>query len=284
MIFYISVYLNIHLSLCQQINEKMKTILLPTDFSETANKALDYAIKLALKFEAKLHILNTYEMPHTGTTMLVSIEDLLEKESLKELEKLEAKLKNEHPGLNFKTIAKAGSVADVVNKYTTTNDIDLVLMGTTGASGFSGQLFGSNTANLIRNVKTPLVVIPHEAEQCDPCKIAISTDFKFGVDDDIYNSIRQIALAYGSKINFINVTDKYKEEELAAIEKDFGCDIDFVYGHDIEEGIREYLDDKKVDMIVFVAEKHGIFHSIFKPSISKTMAKELKIPMMILAQ
>ncbi len=262
----------------------MKNILVPTDFSSAADIALRYALQLASRFDAKLFILNSYEIPHSGATMMVSINDLLQEESQKGLQRLKTRLGEDYPSLDIQTLSMQGSLEGCVQKSIDEFNLDLVIMGTTGATGIEGKLFGSNTASLIRNISAPLVVLPHDAEINEPCKIGIATDFKFDVEDEIYNPVREMALNYGSSINFINVTTKFKEEELSAMEKKFGMDIDFVYNEDVEEGIREYLTDKKLDLLVIIAEKHGIFHSIFKPSHSKMMARELDIPMMILAQ
>ncbi|CAG5078807.1 universal stress protein [Parvicella tangerina] len=262
----------------------MKNILVPTDFSSAADIALRYALKLADRFNAKLYILNSYEVPHSGATMMVSINDLLQEESQKGLQRLDERLSEDYPNLDIQTISMQGGLDVCVQKSIEEFHLDLVVMGTTGASGIEGKLFGSNTASMIRNITAPLIVLPHDAEINEPCKIAVSTDFKFSIEDEIYNPAREIALNYNSDISFINVTTEYKEEELNAIEKKFGMDVDFVYNEDIEEGIKEYLSDKKVDLLVIVAEKHGIFHNIFKPSHSKMMARELDIPMMILAQ
>lgn len=262
----------------------MNNILVPTDFSSSADIALRFALKLADRFSTKLFILNSYEIPHSGATMMVSINDLLQEESVKGLERLKERVEEDYPELEVQTISMMGALDVCVQKAIDEFNCNLVVMGTTGATGIEGKLFGSNTASMIRNISAPLIVLPHDAEINDPCKIAITTDFKFGIDDEIYNPAREFALNFGSNISFINVTTEYKEEQLDEMEKKFGMDVDFVYNENVEEGIKEYLSDKKVDLLVVVAEKHNIFHSIFKPSHSKMMARELNIPMMILAQ
>lgn len=262
----------------------MNNILVPTDFSSAADIALRYALKIAERFNTKLYILNSYEVPHSGATMMVSINDLLQEESVKGLERLKERIGEDYPSLDIQTVSMQGSLDVCVQKSIDEFHLDLVVMGTTGASGIEGKLFGSNTASLIRNISAPLIVLPYNAEISEPNRIAISTDFKFEIDDEVYNPVRELALNYASNINFINVTTEYKEDELDAMEEKFGMDVDFVYNEDVEEGIKEYLSDKKVDLLVIVAEKHGIFHNIFKPSHSKMMARELDIPMMILAQ
>ena len=262
----------------------MKNILVPTDFSNTADKALKYAIKLAICFDAELHLLNSYDVPHSGATMIINIDNLLEKDSNTNLELCKNEIASKFPDLKVTVHSKSGPADDSVIRFLNTKKIDLVVMGTTGASGIKGKIFGSTTSGLIKNIKTPLLVIPNQADLDDPCRIGISTDLKFKLDDEIYNPAREIALTFGSKVSFFNVNDLYKNEQLEAIEKEFGTEIDFIYGTDIEEGINEYLIDSNINLLVLVSEKHNLMHKIFKPSVTKTMAKNLNIPMLILSQ
>lgn len=262
----------------------MKKILVPTDFSKTADLALDYAIKLAKCFDSEIHLLHSYDVPHSGATLMVNIDSLMEKDAIENLENCLARVKEKSPDLNITTHAKSGSPDDAVIRFLKTHEMDIVIMGTTGASGIKGMIFGSNTSGLIKNIETPLLVVPNKSDQEDPVRIGISTDLKFGVNDEIYNPVREIALAFGSKVSFFNVNDLHNDQKLDAMEKDFGTDIDFVYGHDLEEGINEYLDDSDTNLLVLISEKHSLSHKIFKPSMTKTMAKNARVPMLILSQ
>ncbi|MCB9194698.1 MAG: universal stress protein [Flavobacteriales bacterium] len=262
----------------------MKKILVPTDFSGAADSAVKFALKISENFNSEVVLLNSFEVPHSGATMMVSINDLLQEESVKGLERLSSRIGEDYPSTKIKTVSLQGNLENCVEEVIKSHQIDLVVMGTTGATGIEGKLFGSNTANMIRNISAPLIVLPENADIDLPKSIAITTDFKFEVDDAIYNPVREFALGYSSKVNFINVTTSYQEADLQVIEDKFGMDVDFVYNENVEAGIKEYLEQKKVDLLVVVAEKHSIFHNIFKPSHSKMMARELNIPMMILAQ
>jgi nucleotide-binding universal stress UspA family protein len=262
----------------------MKKILVPTDFSKTANKALDYAIKIAKCFGSEIHLLNSYELPHSGATLIINIDDLLAKDSHEALEKCVSKIEINHPDIVIKTHSKSGNASDTIIRYLKIHTIDLIIMGTTGASGIKGKIFGSTTSNLIKNISTPMFVVPSKTKLEDPVRIGISTDLKFKLNDPIYNPVKKLAAAFGSRVSFFNVNDIYKKEQLDTIEKQFGNEIDFVYGHDLEEGINEYLEDSNLNLLVLISEKHSLAHKIFKPSMTKIMAKKLTVPMLILPQ
>jgi nucleotide-binding universal stress UspA family protein len=260
----------------------MKKILVPTDFSESAGKALDFAINLSKIFDSKVFLVNTYAVPHAGATMMVSIDDLLKQESVKHLNKEEERLKAAHPNLEVVTYCLPGSLDAALKDFTKDHHIDLVVMGTTGASGWQGKLFGSNTANLVGNISCPVIAIPYESTVNKPCKLVISTDLKTPTNSAVYEPVKGLAASLGSSIRFVHITNKNTSKDLGALEKEFGNEVDFVYDEDVELGLNEYLSINNVDLLVIVAKKHGFFESLFNPSVSKRLARELTIPMMFL--
>jgi nucleotide-binding universal stress UspA family protein len=262
----------------------MKKLLIPTDFSESASKAVDYAMSLAQITSAKIYLLNTYAIPHAGATMMVSIDDLLKHESTKNLAKEEARLKEAFPSIEVSSYCLPGSLDSVLKDFCIDNSIDFIIMGTTGASGWEGKLFGSNTANLIGNVKCPIIAIPFECKINKPCNIVISTDLKTANNATVYEPVKQLATILGSSIRYVHITTKDNTMELRSLENDFGNEVDFVYEGAIEEGLDTYLSVNKVDLLVIVAKKHSFFERLFNPSVSKKLAKELTIPMLFLYQ
>lgn len=262
----------------------MKKILVPTDFSNTAGLALDYAINLAKQFNANIYLLNAYDVPHAGVSMMISIDDLLKEESLKKLEREEDRLLKLYPELNLRTHSVSGAADKAIAEFCKEMKIDLIAMGTTGASGWQGKLFGSNTSNLVGNVATPIIAIPNGAKITLPSHIAIATDLKVSSNAATYRPIKEFAQSLGSNIRFLNITNENTQENLSDFEKDFGNEIDFVSNNDIENGIQEYLNSSNTDLLVTVAKRHGFFEALFKSSVSKQLAKELTIPLMILQQ
>jgi nucleotide-binding universal stress UspA family protein len=262
----------------------MKKILIPTDFSKAATKAVNYALNLAQLTNAKIYLMNTYAVPHAGATIMVSIDDLLKHESVKNLNAEEARIKELFPKMEVSSYCYPGSIDTVLSDFCDDHHIDFIVMGTTGASGWEGKLFGSNTANLIGSVKCPIIAVPIESAITKPCNIVISTDLKTANNAEVYAPVKLFANVLGSTVRFVHITTKESAQDLRSIEKDFGNEVDFVYEDDVEEGLEFYLNMNKVDLLVLVAKKHGFFERLFNPSVSKKLAKELKISMMFLYQ
>jgi nucleotide-binding universal stress UspA family protein len=141
----------------------MKKILIPYDFSEQATSALRFALDVEKESECELHLLHVLQMPVLQESALLPIatveEDLIHyarKQAELRFEKIEKKyFKNAH----LKTRVRFGSTADTILEYLTANKIDLVVMGTKGASGIREVFVGSNTEKVVRSSGVPVLAV-----------------------------------------------------------------------------------------------------------------------------
>src|SRR5690606_19782376 len=110
-------------------------------------------------------ILNSYQIPATQTNVMIDFKDLLERDSSDGLKEVMLKLNDEAvaEGLTITTKNYYGFLYEGVNNIEHENHIDLIVMGTTGASNFSKKIFGSNTSRLLKQTKTPILAIPPTA-------------------------------------------------------------------------------------------------------------------------
>ena len=141
-----------------------KNILVPTDFSDAANCALEYAKDLARANSATLHIVHAIEMVTypTGWTYpgMESIESrqYYAEISDKELEKRAEALNGEGFSLQIQTLNN-GSAADGIAEYAAVNSIDLICIATHGRSGLGHFFLGSTTELLLRKTYCPVLVV-----------------------------------------------------------------------------------------------------------------------------
>ena len=158
-----------------QINQ----ILVPTDFSENAQHALNYAVALAKQCSAKLHLLHipvipTYLLmdlsyspgPEAVTRILNESQDALDEQA----QAVAA------AGVEHFTAIREGTVHEVIRDYAKEHDVDLVIVGTHGRTGVSKLMYGSVTERVIKTVHTPIVVVPPEGG-VTPSSIVMSFDF-----------------------------------------------------------------------------------------------------------
>ena len=153
----------------------MKKILFPTDFSETANNAFIYALKLAKSIEAEIYVLNTYEMPVISTTsagqpeLIQSVYNSIELNHFETYKNEVPKLRtiSEEVGCNdikLTFIFEEGIMLSILHKIIKDEQIDFIVMGTNGKSGFEKKLLGTNTVHVMENIDIPILSVPKKAE------------------------------------------------------------------------------------------------------------------------
>ena len=158
-----------------QINQ----ILVPTDFSENAQHAVDYAIALAKHCSAKLHLLHTPVVPtyllmdlsyspgpEAVTRILNDSQDALDEQA----KAIAA------AGIEHFTAIREGVVHEVIRDYAKEHDVDLVVVGTHGRSGVAKLMYGSVTERVIKTVHTPIIVVPPAGGK-PPTNMVVAYDF-----------------------------------------------------------------------------------------------------------
>lgn len=146
-----------------------KKILLPTDGSEYANKAARHAIWIASLSGAELVVLNVIETSSLvglpAEDLIVRIKEMLKEEGRKSLEEIselvdESKTEDKcHEEIKLNMITEEGSPADIIVKKIKEENIDLVVMGTSGKHGLDRFLLGSVTENVVRSAPCPVLVV-----------------------------------------------------------------------------------------------------------------------------
>ena len=159
---------------------KINQILVPTDFSENAQHAVDYAIELAKQCSAKLHLLHTPVIP---TYLLMDLSyspgpeavTRILNDSQESLDKQAATIAAS--GVEHFTAIREGTVHEVIRDYAKEHNVDLVVVGTHGRSGVAKLMYGSVTERVIKTVHTPIIVVPPQDGKTPPSSVVVSYDF-----------------------------------------------------------------------------------------------------------
>ncbi len=149
----------------------MKRILVPTDFSEFADKALQTAVAIAQKSGAELFLLNANEMAVAALPIAEYYYYDKEKEQSylqmvnESLDKTLQRIASDMDlgDVKISTLVESGLLVDVVEEVCKREQIDLVVMGTQGATGTKEMLVGSNTEKVVRNAPCPVLSVPNKA-------------------------------------------------------------------------------------------------------------------------
>lgn len=272
----------------------MKKIVLPTDFSENAKNAIEYAIAMFSYDNVEYILLNVYSEPHSSTDMLVSVKDLLEKTSRKSLKEEYEYFNNKFSQnlLNMRQHSECGELSDVINNLVETENIDFVVMGTKGATGLQKILVGSNTHDVVNKAKCPVLAIPEKIKYTPPYRIAFATDYEELENKYVLHPLAELANQYRSKLmivniynigeNIINVEQAAEGIQLHYMLKNIPHQFFGISHKNIATGIDQFVHKHKVDLLAMIARQHNFFNRLFHDSTTKQLAMLTDIPLLVL--
>jgi len=274
----------------------MKKILAPTDFSMNSWKAIAYGADLAKRVGAELIVLNAYTLPYSNQTVLLSMKEILKESAESGLKDVLKKMKEELDleGVKVTTKAVHGDLMVTIDLMCESEGIDLVIMGTKGATGLKAALLGSNTANIIRNIDKPVIAVPESYQRSDSKHATICADFAKDLDKRVdFSILNDICKAHGAEINILHVIDPYEEALPDAQPKPVDFDEHFPgtkvsmhsnYHEDVQEGIKEFLADHPTNLLVMIRRNYNFIESIFHRSLTRHLAMHLEIPLLVLQE
>lgn len=276
----------------------MNRILLPTDFSPHAEKALEYAIGLARKSGASIWLLHV-----TESTESILMDNLIPYEEVQESldSTAEDKLKMikesiaSTESIEIYTEIVHGSITQSILKVAEDRSIDLIVVGTLGISGLRDALFGSKTAALIGQSKIPIIAIPLEYEGGTPAKLLLAIHDAKEAGDQL-NLFYELARTFHASITLTSFTDasyvaptEYHEEvaellKAAAIirEKLTFLDVDTkqLVGRRFIDNVNEFVRENNYNLVAMTTHERSLLGSILRPSLTKKMSYKTKVPLL----
>jgi len=271
----------------------MYNILIPTDFSENAQKAVNYAIWLFQGTDVSLFIYNAYGTNRSEGSMLISIDDILKKEADEGMEKEIKRIKElKSPEMKVNGFVRNCTLSSYVEEVIEDWSIDLILMGTKGESGLKGKLMGSNATNVIRKVNIPIIAVPSNTILDDggEFNIAFGSDLKPFHGRELISKLlselntekRKVLL----EVFYISPEkESIKEETRTYLDQlcpNDGCNYMNIVDSSIEKGLEHYIDAKKPDLLMLVQRHDSIINRMLGNSISNSMLLKAQIPMLVL--
>ena len=275
----------------------MKTIMVPTDFSPNANKALDFAVEIASGARASIILVYVNDLLDTPFREKTALENKygLPGEEAAEME-LEMICKNIRESMRLDVTYQVfgGTVTSAILDAAKENNASLVVMGTLGNTGFKEKLVGSITAAIISKSDIPVMAVPILSEWQIPKNIMMAVNH-FDERPDNTDMVFKIARLFNSKVTVAVFTDEddaeaadYLEntrgiisygQELESIYKDIKVDAVRLYGHKFQESIDEFIAANQVDMLVMFTHKRNFIESVFNKSVSSKMSYHTNIPL-----
>lgn len=180
----------------------MKKILVPTDFSDTANKAAEMAAAIAKKTDARIYLLHVINLLEYGgedeTAKQLFVMKLVKK-------KMDALIKKPFfKGVNVVVALQYDLVYDQIFRNAREHEIDLIVMGTHGSSGVKELFLGSNTQKIVRMAKCPVLTVKELPKSFEFDNMVFASDFSVEAQKAFWE-ISEFAALYKSKIHLLRV-------------------------------------------------------------------------------
>lgn len=270
----------------------MKNIIIPTDFSTNAGLALDFAINNFNAPDTVFWLTHVYRMPYSGAVVSVDLDNLLKEDREEDMRKELAAARAKYPNLQVKGHAIQGTFIDVITKIVEKESIDMIVMGTTGATGAKGVLLGSNAANVVKHAKVPVLLYPNDCGVASMKKVVFASDLKHVKGYETFKPIRQIVKDSGAELDILHL-ENYDEGMIDMERESLLLDtifVDLPHGFHVkelkhpEEDILDYAHEVDADLIVVVARNYGFFERIVHRSTSRKLSMLTNVPLLILRE
>ncbi len=275
----------------------IKKIACPTDFSASANNAVEYASKLAQRLGAGLTLIHIQHLPVGEGVNLASGSDL----STSEEERLAANslevICNEintsfQIPCDFEIIVSMGLfekvVADELGRF------DLTIIGTNGADNLFQFYFGSHSYRMMKNAANPVLIIPEGFTYSDIRHVVFASEYS-GDDLPELQKLKQITDVYKPVLHVVNIKERENEESKALYDAfcktiqqslSYTENITFegVVDDDEPDAIQKYMKKTKSDMMVLGVKKHGFFYNLFHTNIVKNLTTYTEYPLLVFSE
>ena len=257
----------------------MITVIVPTDFSETANNAALYAGKMLTgSYDVELILYHVYEKDTQLDNAEKTLNDLKDLLSQQSIVKIQTKTE------------KSDDFIDSVDRLARHHSAQLIVMGISSKSKLGQVFFGSNTLKIVQKNACPVLIVPPDAQFTGKKNVALISDFKDVRRTTPIVPIKNILSLFNPSLHIVNVdsehyvslTEEFLEERGYLLEsfKEFQPEFYFIRTFDLHDTIHTFVQDKKIDLLVTIPRHHSLFSNLFKISNTKKLVYESAIPIL----
>ncbi|MEO5790214.1 MAG: universal stress protein [Gelidibacter sp.] len=278
----------------------MKNILLPTDFSENSWNAIAYALKFFEKTSCTFYLLHVSVLSYIAAsdspyiTDKDFVENTFTKPAKKQLKSLLKRIATEFPeskNHHFFTLTDCNFFVESVRSHVLEKKIDMIVMGTKGASGLKKVIVGSNAADVIKKVKCPTLVVPEDAQFVDLDEIAFPIDYLLTYGVRLLKPLHNILDVHKSSLQVVHITNKAAE---LSIEQQDNKDLLNEYfskfrikfynlsNKNVEDAIECFVQSRNVKMMAMVAKNINYFQRILFHNKIEEITYHTRIPFLVM--
>ncbi len=276
----------------------MKNILIPTDFSSNADHAISYALNIFKCERTNFYFVHAYADEVYGPYHNVDKDTfdkqkkMIAEESEYKLQKLvtDTQTKTHNPLHKYEAISSFESLVDAINDFADTKNIDLIIMGTKGKTASSKITFGSNTVQVFKYVKCPVLAVPDQYSYSQPKKILFPSNYMLPYKRRELKLLDIMAGEFKAEVLSLYISDfedlslrqldnkKFLEESLP------NARLSFVRTsvNNRANAITEYIKENNIDLLVMVNSRHSFLEDLLYQSTIDEIGLSPTIPFLVM--
>ena len=276
----------------------MKSILLPTDFSNNSLNAIKYAVSIFKDVSCNFYLLNVQKassfisddmmVMSASTTIYETLISAAKKSIENIIQKIEAKYNNEKH--HFHSIVDYDNLIDSINQTSKIRNIDLIIMGTKGASGLKKVLFGSNTVHVMQRCHVPVLAIPDNYKFTGLSKVAFSTNHLSPNTLEDLGPLKELFMLYDFDLDILHLIEEdnayYKVFNNESFFKANFNNVKHQYfttnSETILDAVQNYIAENNIEMLAIMNKKHAFLQRLFKNYLVKTIAFKVEVPFLVM--
>lgn len=275
-----------------------KRILLPTDFSDNSWNAISYAVQLFAEESCVFYLLNTYTpvIYHVEYVLVnpaqFGMNDPIRENSERCLQTFSDRITDEYsnPLHSVESISAFNTLIPEIKEIVEQKEIDLIVMGTKGATGAKEVLFGSNTVHVFKAVNCPVLAVPEDFSYEAPQEILFPTDLEVEYSEEQLKVVKAMAKSTHARIHLIHVLEGedlkpvQENNKKALLDQLADCSTLFheLEDHSVPEAISDFQQRAKINLLVMINNKHSFFENLFfRPTINQ-IGFHLNVPFLVI--
>lgn len=270
----------------------MKKILIPCDFSDPAVQAFKMAVEIANQINGEVVLLNVVELPVMHESVLMptlSFEEAFIKDKKEHVEKNFAKMKEKwaKEGPKVTSFVEFGGTTPTIRDFVKDKKIDLILMGTHGASGVKEFFIGSNTEKIVRTAAVPVMAIKKQVKLTAVKNIVFPTTGNMN-QEELTVQVKALQNFFKATLHilYVNTPSSFKRDmeikpQLKAFAKRFMLkDYTLNVWNDLseEEGLKNFVYETKADMVAMATHGRRGLNHLMSGSIAEDAVNHINCP------
>jgi nucleotide-binding universal stress UspA family protein len=254
-------------------------IIVPVDFSENSINAARFAAKMLTgNYGANLYLYHSYEKARDAAAAETTISQIKEQLRAESIVKIETILE------------ESDDFIETLERKIRHLDADLLVMSIKEKSKIEQVISSSNSLRMIEKNLCPVLVVPHDASFTEIKNVAVASDFK-----DVTNSIplvpvKRVLSLFKPSLHIVNINseiyvslnEEYLEQRGRMLQmfSEFNPEFYFITTYDFHETMRQFIDDKNIDLVLTFPRKHSFINNLIKGNNTKRLVMESSVPVL----